>query len=155
MEEDAAATAAKLAQTQSVETQPHERAGAFGCLVLLGFGMFFGLHQCMQSDAPSPEQIAAQEAEDLENRQKGFHCLSGWDGSHDGLVQAVEGGLRDPDSFEHVNTLITPVNLETGKHGVTMAFRARNGFGGLNVGRAVGEVDPYTCSVSNVIIDGG
>lgn len=85
---------------------------------------------------------------------KGFHCLSAWDGSHTGMVREVKAGLRDPDSFEHVDTLITPVQAETGMHGVTMTFRARNGFGGLNLGTAIGEVDPTTCIVRNVLVDG-
>lgn len=132
-----------------------ETAGGVGCGLLLIFGIIFGLHQCMQEELPSPEQLAAQEAEDEENRRKGFHCLSAWDGSHAGLVRMVEAGLRDPDSFEHVDTMITPVNADTGKHGVSMTFRARNGFGGLNVGRAIGEVDPESCLVSGVAVDGG
>ncbi|GEM_PF-2161768 len=35
-----------------------------------------------------------------------------------------------------------------------MTFRARNGFGGVNLGTAIGEVDPVTCNVSNVLVNG-
>tara|TARA_R100001129_G_scaffold50288_1_gene34842 strand:+ start:4749 stop:5147 length:399 start_codon:yes stop_codon:yes gene_type:complete len=106
------------------------------------------------SDGDSGADHIAQVGNDAANRAKGFHCLSSWDGSHTGIVREVKAGLRDPDSFEHVDTLITPVQPETGLHGLTMTFRARNGFGGMNLGTAIGEVDPVTCIASNVLVDG-
>jgi hypothetical protein len=69
------------------------------------------------------------------------------------MVRQIESGLRNPDSFEHIDTLITPVNEQSGKHGVSMTFRAENGFGGMTGGRAIGEVDPITCEASNVVLD--
>lgn len=137
-------------KTAPTPAQPTE----IGCAILMVFGALFGLRQCTEEDPPTQKEIAAQVAEAAEDRRKGFHCLSAWDGSHSGIVQHVKAGLRDPDSFEHVDTLITPVNPTTGKHGVNMTFRAANGFGGINVGRAVGEVDPITCNASNLLVDG-
>jgi hypothetical protein len=84
-----------------------------------------------------------------EERAKGFHCLSSWDGSSVPFKNAIKGQLRDPDSFEHIETRITPQN-EQGEHGVSMQFRARNGFGGMNVGTAIGAVDHQTCQVTRV-----
>lgn len=132
-------------------------AGAFGgigCTFIVIVGAIYGLTQCTKDEPPTAAEMAAEEAKIAEDTRKGFHCLSGWDGSHADLVTRVKVGLRNPGSFEHVDTLITPVNSKTGKHGVSMTFRSENGFGGTNVGRAVGEVDPVSCHVSNVVVDG-
>ncbi len=97
--------------------------------------------------------------EDAENRRKGFHCLNAWDGSHGEVVTLVKGSLRDPGSFEHISTKVTPAN-EMGLHTFFMEYRARNGFGGMNVitstgsyanadqsGDAAGVVDVDECAV--------
>ena len=87
-----------------------------------------------------------------EMQRKGFHCLSSWDGSHSEVVRLVKGELRDPDSFQHVETRVTPVS-DQGLHSFTMKYRARNGFGGMNVGVSNGvyvnaDVDAETSSPS-------
>lgn len=127
--------------------------GSVGCAILLLVGAFYGLHQCTKSEPPTAEELEEQAAIAEENRYKGFHCLSAWDGSNRSLVNQVTSGLRDPDSFEHIETRITPVNAQTLKHGVSMTFRARNGFGGMNIGRAVGQVDPESCLATNILVD--
>jgi hypothetical protein len=83
-------------------------------------------------------------AELAENTRKGFHCLSAWDGSHSGTVETVKASLREPDSFEHIETKITPVSAD-GTHILMMSYRARNGFGGMNVAQAIAEIDNTTC----------
>ncbi len=143
---------ARIAQRQQIQSV--QNMGSIGCAVLILFGALFGLHQCTQPDQPSEDELEAEAAATTANREKGFHCLSLYDGSNASIVTQVESGLRNPDSFEHIDTLITPVSPESGKHGVTMTFRAENGFGGINVGRAVGEVDPESCNAVNVIVDG-
>ncbi len=85
-------------------------------------------------------------ARSAEDRQKGFHCLSGWDGSHRGFVEQVKSTLRDPESFEHDETLVTP-NVD-GRHSIIMSFRARNGFGGMNAETAIGTFDHVTCEAT-------
>jgi hypothetical protein len=94
----------------------------------------------------SEKQKAADAAANAENDRKGFNCLSSWDGSNASLVKQIKEQLRDPDSFEHDETRITPEN--NGKHTVFMKYRARNGFGGMNVARAVAEVDHNTCEAT-------
>ena len=63
------------------------------------------------------------------------------------MVAQVKRVLRDPDSFEHDETRITPAN-DKGKHTIMMTYRARNGFGGMNVETAIGEVDQSSCAVT-------
>ncbi|MGR9150875.1 hypothetical protein ACU8MT_15685 [Rhizobium leguminosarum] len=92
------------------------------------------------------EKAVAENAEQAEKRRKGFHCLSVWDGSNRALVDAVTKSLRDPSSFEHDETRISPVNAQ-GQHFVVMTFRAKNGFGGTNVGSATGMIRQSDCSL--------
>lgn len=56
--------------------------------------------------------------------------FSGWDGSHHGLKRLVKNAMRDPKSFEHINTSY----VDMGSYLiVTMNYRGRNGFGGMAV----------------------
>ena len=59
--------------------------------------------------------------------------------------RAVKERLRDPSSFDHVRTEAGIVT--DGKFPVTMTYRAANGFGGLNVEKATGEVRVSDCAV--------
>ena len=52
--------------------------------------------------------------------------------------------LREPESFEHVRTLIYPVD-ENGQHELVMTYRARNGFGGLNLETVRAEIAISDC----------
>jgi hypothetical protein len=94
----------------------------------------------------SEQQKAADASASAEDKRKGFHCLSAWDGSNRSLVEQVKAGLRDPSSFEHDETRITPE--KNGKHTVFMRYRARNGFGGMNVATAAAQVDHVTCDAT-------
>lgn len=87
----------------------------------------------------------AAEAEDAELRRKGFHCLSTWSGAHRGVVAAVKAQLRNPDSFEHIETRITPVSGE-GAHQLFMDYRAENGFGGMTISTALAVVQQVDCA---------
>lgn len=86
---------------------------------------------------PDPERVA-------EDRRNGFHCVVvGFSGQ---FVDAVKRQLRDPNSFEHEETRIDPV--ENGRHRIAMKFRSRNGFGGMNQQIAVGWIDHATCGAT-------
>ena len=88
--------------------------------------------------------VPEQTPYEAQERYKGFHCLSGWDGAHPGLKRAVKAALRDPDSFEHAETRVTPADVN-GRHRITMTYRARNGFGGMNVTTAHGTYGTRDC----------
>jgi len=96
-------------------------------------------------------EAAAEVAAKAEEKRKGFHCLSAWDGSHPGVKRYVEERMRDPDSFEHIETRISPVN--NGEHTLIMSYRARNGFGGMTVGKAVATIQNNGCSATVMSID--
>ena len=92
------------------------------------------------------------EAAQAEKRRKGFHCLSAWDGSHRDVVKQVKERLRDPDSFDHMDTWIGPVD-DDGEHSPTMKYRARNGFGGMNIETARAIVRNEDCEA--LLIEAG
>ncbi|WP_298337480.1 hypothetical protein [uncultured Erythrobacter sp.] len=129
--------------------------GSIGLIVVLFVIVIFGVYQCSQPTEVTEQELLDREnaaADEAKNRIKGLHCLSSWDGSNRSLVSFVKSGLREPDSFDHVDTLVTPKSEETGMHGITMTYRARNGFGGVNLSRAIGQVDPNTCEARNIIV---
>jgi zinc-ribbon domain len=81
------------------------------------------------------KQVAATAltAEELREKEvsKGF---SAWDGSHIELEQWVKQSLKDPGSYEHIETRYSD---EGGHIALIMRYRAKNGFGGYTVGRVV------------------
>ena len=99
----------------------------------------------------SPEEEAALKAErerkEAERKEKGFHCLSPWDGSHSNFEDLLKRGLRDPDSYEHIETRVTRKGSD-GLHTLYTRYRAKNGFGGFVVGEATGKYDSQCHVVS-------
>lgn len=99
----------------------------------------------------APEREATRSTEDAANRRQGFHCLSAWDGNHDGLERLVKGELNDPDSMVTHETRIAPVvtnNSGQQGHAIIMEFGARNAFGGMVRHEARGWVDHETCAAT-------
>lgn len=97
-----------------------------------------------REEAERLEAERAEAAAKAEERRRGWHCLSLWDGAHTGVKRTVKQALRDPGSFEHVDTRITPVD-DDGTHRLIMTYRARNGFGGLNVAHAHATIQNDGC----------
>ena len=77
----------------------------------------------------------------------GWHCLSAWDGNHDGLEALIRNHLTDP-GMETISTSTTPVNVNTEQHLIYMDFTAKNAFGGRVRHRASGSFDPNTCEAT-------
>ena len=97
--------------------------------------------------AREAERVAQAEAQ---KKLKGFHCLSSWDGSHTNLKRLVERNMRNPDSFDHVETRITPVNASL-EHTVIMTYRGQNGFGGMSVETVKAVIDNSNCSIKRIL----
>ena len=88
---------------------------------------------------PAPTQI--NKRSDID-----FHCVSSWDGSLFELVSEVKENLREPDSFEHMETRITKVDDE-GIQEIIMRYRARNGFGGFSIEAVRGRFRNSDCAL--------
>jgi len=78
-----------------------------------------------------------------------FKCLSAWDGSYSNLKRYTKKILKDPKSFEHDSTVITPI--VNGEQTVFMTYRARNGFGGMVVERIGAKIKNSDCSMIGVL----
>lgn len=91
----------------------------------------------------------SNESEYQTDEEKLTGCMSPYDGSIYDLEYAVKKMLRDPDSFEHIET---GGSLEGSTPRARMKFRSKNGFGGYEVAYAIADVDLNDCSVSNVEI---
>lgn len=122
------------------ETVEPDRAKVLGAIVALILIMTLAIVMCSDTTAPAGDG----DAEAAADRYAGFHCLSAWDGSHPGVVEWLKKRLREPNSFEHEETRILPVDTK-GKHFMTMIYRARNGFGGMNTGLITASVRQSDC----------
>ncbi len=94
------------------------------------------------------EEEAAHQQEKAEKAAKEaqFKCLNAWNGEMFTFVRAIKDNLRDPDSFELINSYASPVK-SNGLQIIRMEFRARNGFGGMNVESASGLVKNSDCEL--------
>lgn len=141
--------------------QKKEKVAGCGCAIVLALAALAMLGKCgsdggVNASSNSAQVAAADKAkaaEAAEDKRKGFHCLSDWDGSSSSFVAAVKDQLRDPDSFEVVDTRIAPV--ENGRHAIFMTYRAKNGFGGMNKAMAVGFLDHETCDATVTSVEVG
>tara|TARA_R110000851_G_scaffold80625_1_gene177313 strand:+ start:274 stop:618 length:345 start_codon:yes stop_codon:yes gene_type:complete len=110
--------------------------------ILIVFTTLFMIVTCGGGeDASDPAKIAKK----AEETRKGFHCLSAWDGSNSSVVRNVKYKMRDPKSFEHIETRIAPVS--NGQHTTVMTYRGRNGFGGMVVQTEYATISNSSCSV--------
>lgn len=87
------------------------------------------------SDIGGGREASTQPPTHEQQISRGF---SAWDGSHRALTSQVKGGLKDPRSFEHVETRYTDHGDNTLT--VTMRYRAKNSFGAVVPGFATAKV---------------
>ena len=66
--------------------------------------------------------------------------FSRWDGSHAALVKVVKDAMKDPSSFEHLETSFR----DEGRYAyVVMKYRGVNSFGAVVPGRVAARVDMH------------
>lgn len=120
-----------------------------GMFALSIIGNALGVDNDQQADSNQPNSRNTTTTLDrrAEERQKGFHCLSAWDGNHDGLEALIRNRLNDPGSMETIETVITPVDAR-GDHAIVLEFTAKNAFGGRVRHMAFGIVDNSTCEAT-------
>ncbi|WBX85418.1 hypothetical protein [Sphingosinicella microcystinivorans] len=103
------------------------------------------------AEKAAAEAARRQEEEKQAQKEAQFKCASSWDGSIQGIEYAIAAKLRDPDSFQHIETSIGPVQ-ENGTQLFVMKYRARNGFGGLNIGTAIGALRNSDCEILELAV---
>lgn len=99
-------------------------------LMLGGFGIFNYIGEAMEGE-PKDRQYA---------------CTASLNGSMSEFAIEVKYDLRDPGSFEHIQSFATTVDGD-GRQRIRMKFRARNGFGGMNVEMAEAIVSNANCDL--------
>ena len=105
---------------------------------------------------PTPNRKATLVALGPSDRRKGFHCLSAWDGNHDGLERLVKRHLKDPNSMKTYETLIAPATEDSAgrlQHYIVMEFGATNSFGAMVRTKAVGWIDHDHCTATLLYIE--
>ncbi|WP_374293182.1 hypothetical protein [Paenirhodobacter enshiensis] len=106
-----------------------------------------------EADRKAAEAVATaraiKEAKEAKDRRFGLHCLSEWDGSLSEFRDTIQNMMREPSSFEHIETRVMSVDAK-GNNKVLMKYRSRNGFGGMNVAVAIGEFSNSTCKVVSI-----
>ena len=131
----------------SKDLKSGKRVLTVALVMIVGFFGYILLDFVYESpeDKAKDLRIAEQKAE---KNRKGFHCLSAWDG---GLIYSrpLKDRLRDPDSYQHVSTRITPNN--NGIHTAYVSYRAKNGFGGY-VNESIGlKVSNSSCKIIGTV----
>ncbi|ABA81236.1 hypothetical protein GQF56_16115 [Rhodobacter sphaeroides] len=101
-----------------------------------------------QAEAAEAERQKA-EAKEAAERRFAPHCLNPQDGSHPEFVSAVKARLRNPDSFEHLETRVLEVD-EEGRNTVVMGFWMRDRFGEKKMETAFGSFSNKTCGSLDV-----
>jgi hypothetical protein len=115
-----------------------------------------------QANASQEEKEAARKAEraridemkaaaERKKLESGLHCLSRYDGSNIDFQYAVKDQLRDPDSFQVIETRIGHRD-ENDQYPVIMTFRSKNAFGGYAISRAEGYLTAKDCKVVYAIV---
>jgi len=73
------------------------------------------------------------------------HCFSAWDGSHIELERIIKNGVKDPGSYEHIQT--KHILDDSLTMSVMMSFRSKNGFGGMVVTNVIAKTSVKDCNV--------
>lgn len=125
-------------QRVKVETTTFTKIIAFFC-ILIGLGMCAEMIQ--ESSETRSEATAKAFGDNVEygtraesSKEIQFHP---WDGSHIKLERLIKANLNDPDSYQHIKTFSYP-NMHPPR--VKLAYRAKNGFGGMVIGYVLAEV---------------
>lgn len=116
---------------------------------LIALMIAVGLTACGDSAEVKAKKAEVAAAISAADKQAGFHCLSSWDGSHRGVENWLKKHLRDPDSYQHVETKISP--NKDGQHTLFTTYRAKNGFGGYVGGTVIATVDNETCQATIIV----
>lgn len=136
---------------------PGAKWGCLGAAALLvalaGGGVAFCNREYAESERIETEQMAAEKKEEAARHQdrveSGQVCADGPNDLNTALALSVKRSLKDPDSFEHIGTVIKPVG-DGVNYDALMRYRARNSFNGYVVSTVLGKLylsEPGVCEV--------
>lgn len=122
-------------------------------LAMAGGGVAFCNHESAERARIEAEQKAEEQKEEAARYQErvrsGQVCADGPNDLNTALELNVKRTLKDPDSFDHIGTVIKPSG--DGVHyDALMRYRAKNSFGGYVMGTVLGKLyvsEPNVCEV--------
>lgn len=112
--------------------------GTFIIIILLGFLILAGLSNLFSTDAPPPTSETPQQTAAKQNKDAAVQRATV------GAI-ALKKAMRDPDSFKLESAIVID-----GTGAACYEYRAKNGFGGTNVGHAVLSTDGKTFKTSEM-----
>lgn len=143
------ARATPQATHEPVNQKPKSIAGK---LFFIALGLVFVLPFMLPdsgNDTTTAKPAAAPVAkpEPVQDPNAPERFLSVWDGSNRELVTLIESNLKDPKSFEHVETRF----IDKGDSlKLFMTFRGTNGFNAVVTNNVSADLDKSTRTLSNV-----
>lgn len=119
-------------------------AGLAAAMIFLAVGgvAFCNREAAENSKIEAQHRADEQQEEDAryaERVKSGEVCADGPNDLNTALELNVKRQLKDSDSFEHLGTVIKPIPSSS-DYDALMRYRARNSFGALTVGTAVGKL---------------
>ncbi|MES2337105.1 MAG: hypothetical protein V4537_03290 [Pseudomonadota bacterium] len=145
------------------------RLGCYGTVAAILALPAFGITQCVRHSSDEVPGISAQSAEGpvttAQDEEEAYYqrrvksgevCADGPKGLNTSFELSVKQQLKDPDSFEHMGTVITPAK-NSDEYDALMRFRSRNSFGGFAVGTAVARLylaERNLCEVRSFNVEG-
>lgn len=136
----------KKASRIFADDEPGAKWGCLSSVVLLialaGGGVAFCNHQASERALIDAQQKASErrieDAHYQDRIRSGQVCADGPMDLNTAFELSVKQQLKDPDSFEHEGTVITPTS--NGEYDALMRFRSKNSFGGYVDGTAVARL---------------
>lgn len=111
----------------------------YGCGTLIGVLVLgFIVVSVWTGNGSQPSKPKAPPTAAELRQQKIENQFSGWDGSHRHLERSVKASLKDPDSYQHIETRYKDNGDSIS---VFMNYRAKNSFGGYVVNTVVAKYD--------------
>ena len=129
--------------------QPKRESNAALWAVILGGVVIFGVVGNLKGSPKKPVPAVAKAPE--KPRDPRNKCQSGPNGEIYAASARVRQQMRNPPSFEHVDSRWGEV--QGGVFPVTMTYRATNGFGGVDTAVAKVEVRLFDCAARVTRID--
>lgn len=122
----------------------------FIAILLAGLGScVFGPDEEAPADIDSAalaDAAAAKVAGQASTSSGSFPCLSAWDGAQPKVKEHVKDKMKDPSSFEHVETRVA-ATARPDHFAIIMTYRGKNSFGAIETEEFSGVYDVNTCEV--------
>lgn len=96
------------------------------------------------------EKELLRQADNVKDQKSAFEdkCISRWDGACNALERVVKYNMKDPSSYEHIDTRYK-VLYDEGYMIVVMKYRGKNSFGAFVINRVEAKVS-FDCEVLSV-----